>query len=39
MGIMAMTLTHFRNNDWADSSTDKPVHNGLTAFGRTWCAR
>ena len=34
MGIMAMTLTHFRNNDWADSSTDKPAHNGLTEFGR-----
>ncbi len=34
MGIMAMTLTHFRNNDWADSSTDKPAHNGLTDFGK-----
>lgn len=34
MGIMAMTLTHFRNNDWADASTDKPAHNGLTAFGK-----
>jgi membrane dipeptidase len=33
-GIMAMTLTHFRNNDWADSSTDKPAHNGLTDFGK-----
>jgi membrane dipeptidase len=29
-----MTLTHFRNNNWADSSTDKPVHNGLTEFGK-----
>ena len=29
-----MTLTHFRNNNWADSSTDKPAHNGLTAFGK-----
>ena len=29
-----MTLTHFRNNDWADASTDKPAHNGLTAFGK-----
>ena len=29
-----MTLTHFQHNEWADSSTDKPVHNGLTAFGR-----
>ncbi len=34
MGIMAMTLTHFRNNDWADASTDKPKHNGLTEFGK-----
>lgn len=33
-GILAMTLTHFRNNDWADSSTDKPEHNGLTPFGK-----
>jgi membrane dipeptidase len=29
-----MTLTHSRNNNWADSATDKPVHNGLTDFGR-----
>ena len=34
MGILAMTLTHFRDNDWADSSTDKPRHNGLTEFGK-----
>ncbi len=34
LGIRAMTLTHFRNNDWADSSTDKPAHNGLTDFGK-----
>jgi membrane dipeptidase len=34
MGILSMTLTHFRNNDWADSSTDKPEHNGLTEFGK-----
>jgi Zn-dependent dipeptidase, microsomal dipeptidase homolog len=34
LGIRAMTLTHFRNNNWADSSTDKPQHNGLTDFGR-----
>ena len=33
-GIMAMTLTHFKNNDWADSSTDKAAHNGLTEFGK-----
>jgi len=34
MGIRAMTLTHFRNNNWADSSTDQPAHNGLTDFGK-----
>src|ERR1700684_3757843 len=34
MGVLSMTLTHFRNNDWADSSTDKPAHNGLTDFDR-----
>ncbi len=34
LGIRSMTLTHFRNNNWADSSTDQPRHGGLTAFGR-----
>jgi membrane dipeptidase len=34
MGILSMTLTHFRSNDWADSSTGKPEHNGLTPFGK-----
>ena len=34
LGIRAMTLTHFRNNNWADSSTDQPAHNGLTPFGK-----
>src|SRR4026209_1206643 len=34
LGIRSLTLTHFRNTDWADSSTDKPVNNGLTAFGK-----
>jgi membrane dipeptidase len=29
-----MTLTHTRNNDWADSATDNPKHNGLTLFGK-----
>jgi membrane dipeptidase len=31
LGVRYMTLTHFKNNNWADSSTDKPQHNGLTA--------
>ncbi len=34
LGVRSMTLTHFRNNDWADSSTDTPRHGGLTDFGR-----
>jgi len=34
LGVRYMTLTHFLNNDWADSSTDKPAHNGLTDFGK-----
>ncbi len=32
-GVRYMTLTHSHNVEWADSSTDSPVHNGLTAFG------
>jgi membrane dipeptidase len=34
LGVRYMTLTHSGNNEWADSSTDKPVHNGLTDFGK-----
>jgi len=34
LGVRYMTLTHFKNNNWADSSTDKPAHNGLTDFGK-----
>ena len=34
LGILSMTLTHFRYNDWADSSTSPPMHNGLTDFGK-----
>ena len=34
LGILSMTLTHFRSNDWADSSTGKPEHNGLSDFGK-----
>ncbi|MDT7934952.1 MAG: dipeptidase [Sphingomonadaceae bacterium] len=33
LGVRYMTLTHFRNNDWADSATDAPKHGGLTPFG------
>jgi len=34
LGIRSMTLTHSRNNNWADSATDKAVHNRLTDFGK-----
>jgi membrane dipeptidase len=34
LGVRYITLTHSGNCEWADSSTDKPVHNGLTDFGR-----
>ena len=34
LGVRYMTLTHFYNDEWADSSTDKPAHNGLTDFGK-----
>jgi membrane dipeptidase len=34
LGVRYMTLTHMENNEWADSSTDKPTHNGLTDFGK-----
>src|SRR5258706_3915772 len=33
-GARYMTLTHSGNDEWADSSTDKAVHNGLTDFGK-----
>ncbi len=34
LGARYMTLTHSKNNAWADASTDKPVHNGLTPLGK-----
>lgn len=34
LGVRYMTLTHSLNNDWADSSSDTPRHNGLTPFGK-----
>ena len=33
LGARYMTLTHFKNNAWADSATDAPEHDGLTPFG------
>lgn len=34
LGARYMTLTHVNTNEWADSSNDKPVHHGLTEFGK-----
>jgi membrane dipeptidase len=34
LGVRYMTLTHFKTNNWADSSADIAAHNGLTAYGR-----
>src|SRR5580693_1279435 len=34
LGVRYMTLTHSGNDEWADASTDKAVHNGLTDFGK-----
>jgi membrane dipeptidase len=34
LGVRYLTLTHFYNDEWADSSTDTPAHNGLTDFGK-----
>jgi membrane dipeptidase len=33
-GVRYMTLTHSVNVEWADSSTDKAAHNGLSDFGK-----
>jgi membrane dipeptidase len=34
LGVRYLTLTHSVNDEWADSSTDKPAHNGLSDFGK-----
>jgi len=34
LGVGYITLSHFYNDEWADSSTDKPAHNGLTDYGK-----
>ena len=33
LGARYMTLTHWRNLDWIEASTDKPMTQGLTKFG------
>jgi membrane dipeptidase len=35
LGARYMTLTHFKNNEWADSATDDPKFHGLSDFGKT----
>lgn len=34
LGVRYITLTHFYNTDWADSSGETARHNGLTELGR-----
>jgi len=34
LGVRYLTLAHSLNDEWADSSTDTPAHNGLTDFGK-----
>ena len=34
LGARYMTLTHFKNNEFADSATDDPKWHGLNDFGR-----
>ncbi len=34
LGIRYMTLAHFKANNFSDSMTDEPVHNGLSPSGR-----
>jgi membrane dipeptidase len=34
LGVRYLTLTHSGNCEWADASTDKPAHHGLTDFGK-----
>jgi membrane dipeptidase len=34
LGVRYMTLCHNETLDWVDSATDRPRHNGITAFGR-----
>ena len=34
LGVRYLTLTHSLNTTWADSSGDKPAHDGLAPFGR-----
>ena len=35
LGARYMTLTHFKNNEFADSATDDPKYHGINDFGHT----
>jgi len=39
LGVRCMTLTHFKNTDWADSSGDKPKWDGLNKLGKNIIAK
>ncbi len=38
LGVTMMSPAHFKNNDFADSATDKPEWNGLSDKGRAFVA-
>ena len=35
-GVRLVGIVHSKNNQFADSSTDKPLHGGLSPLGRAW---
>ncbi len=35
LGVRYMTLTHNQTTPWADSATDEPKHDGISAYGAT----
>ena len=35
LGVRYMTLTHNQTTPWADSATDEPKHDGISAYGET----
>jgi len=34
LGVRYLTLSHGLNTEWSDSSSEPPLHNGLTDFGK-----